>query len=208
MSVAADPDTLDWHPADKSRLWRYNLHYFDYLQWDVIAPDVRDALIESWLAQNPPGCEDAWEPYTVSLRIVNWVKYFAGRDDLPATWQQSLFEQAHWLSHNLERHILANHFLKNAKALIFAGAAFDGRHAGEWLSLGKTLFREQIAEQFLPDGGHYERSPMYHSIALEDCLDVLNLMHGNPGRFDADDSRDVQSVCHRGAGFPGHYAGG
>ena len=38
------------------------------------------------------------------------------------------------------------------------------------------LYREQIAEQILPDGGHFERSVMYHAIILEDVLDVMSLV--------------------------------
>jgi uncharacterized heparinase superfamily protein len=30
-------------------------------------------------------------------------------------------------------------------------------------------------EQVLPDGGHYERSPMYHAIALHDFLELIAL---------------------------------
>jgi uncharacterized heparinase superfamily protein len=32
-----------------------------------------------------------------------------------------------------------------------------------------------VDEQVLSDGGHYERSPMYHAVVLEQLLDVLNL---------------------------------
>ncbi len=39
------------------------------------------------------------------------------------------------------------------------------------------LYREQLPEQILPDGGHFELSPMYHAIVLEDLLDVWNLAH-------------------------------
>ena len=35
---------------------------------------------------------------------------------------------------------------------------------------------EEAEEQILADGGHFERSPMYHSIIVEDYLDVLNLI--------------------------------
>jgi uncharacterized heparinase superfamily protein len=34
----------------------------------------------------------------------------------------------------------------------------------------------ELDEQILTDGGHYERSPMYHSMVLEDCLDLLNIL--------------------------------
>ena len=35
---------------------------------------------------------------------------------------------------------------------------------------------ERDKEQILKDGGHFERSPMYHSIVLEDILDLVNVI--------------------------------
>ena len=37
------------------------------------------------------------------------------------------------------------------------------------------VFRVQPLEQILEDGGHFERSPMYHAIFLEDLLDIINI---------------------------------
>jgi uncharacterized heparinase superfamily protein len=183
ISSPAEPDHIDWHPADRSRLWRYNLHYFDYLHWDSIPEQYKAAYIESWIAVNPQGTADAWEPYTLSLRVVNWIKFFNTREHVPAVWQQSLINQVYWLQHNLEHHILANHYYKNAKALLFAGVWFKDERGAEFLQRGQRLFVEQTREQVLEDGGHYERSPMYHCIVLEDCLDVVNLMQGSPELF-------------------------
>jgi uncharacterized heparinase superfamily protein len=36
------------------------------------------------------------------------------------------------------------------------------------------LLGEQLREQVLADGGHFELSPMYHSLVLEDALDLVN----------------------------------
>src|SRR5205823_8034077 len=33
----------------------------------------------------------------------------------------------------------------------------------------------ELHEQILADGGHYERSPMYHAQILEGCLDLWNI---------------------------------
>jgi len=33
----------------------------------------------------------------------------------------------------------------------------------------------ELDEQVLPDGGHFERSPMYHALVLEGLLDLINL---------------------------------
>jgi uncharacterized heparinase superfamily protein len=181
VSRPADVANIDWHPTDVSRLWRYNLHYFDFLRWQSIPAADKPVYIESWISANPMGTEDAWEPYTASLRIVNWIKYFHGyTGEVPREWQLSLINQVHWLSKNMEHHILANHLLKNAKALVVAGTWFKGPHGKGFLKQGLDTFLTQIGEQFLPDGGHFERSPMYHNIALEDCLDVYNVLFAQP----------------------------
>jgi uncharacterized heparinase superfamily protein len=71
--------------------------------------------------------------------------------------------------------------------LLFGGAYFSGRVADRWRRKGGALFIEQVEEQIRPDGGHYERSAMYHAIALHDMLDVLNLAISSadvmPGSF-------------------------
>ena len=41
----------------------------------------------------------------------------------------------------------------------------------------------QINEQILEDGANFELSPMYHSIMLVDCLDLLNLANAYPDSF-------------------------
>ncbi|WP_386117862.1 heparinase II/III family protein [Thiohalocapsa marina] len=96
----------------------------------------------------------------------------------------SLATQARWLRKRLEHHLLGNHLFANAKALIFAGAFFEGAEAECWLALGQRLLRRELNEQILADGGHFERSPMYHAILLEDVLDVLNLAGVYPGVLD------------------------
>ena len=159
------------------KLWRYNLHYFDYcLAVDRPLENCRN-LIDDWIAKNPVGTLDAWEPYPASLRVVNWIKLFieVGRGLVKPEWLQSLYKQALWLERNIEYHLLANHLFKNAKALVFAGLYFEGNDASRWLSRGIRLLDEQIDEQVLPDGGHLERSPMYHAMILADCLDLLNI---------------------------------
>jgi uncharacterized heparinase superfamily protein len=88
----------------------------------------------------------------------------------------SLAVQARWLRQRLEWHLGGNHFFANAKALVFAGVFFQGQEAAGWLKLGLRLLEREIAEQILPDGGHFERSPMYHAIVLGDLLDVCNIL--------------------------------
>jgi uncharacterized heparinase superfamily protein len=187
ISQPVKADSIDWHPQDMPRLWRYNLHYFDFLLWDAFSDELKLRLIDDWIRSNPVATADAWEPYTVSLRVVNWIKYFDALDGTVSEgWKSSLINQANWLASNLEYHILANHFLKNAKALIYAGSYFTGPDADNLLQRGIKLFDQEVGEQILKDGGHYERSIMYHSIVLEDILDIINIVHAVPELFATD----------------------
>ena len=70
-------------------------------------------------------------------------------------------------------HLLGNHLLENGIALAFTGACFEGPDAARWLATGLGILREQLPEQILADGMHFERSPMYqirlaHSVMAED----------------------------------------
>lgn len=172
-----DLQAVGWDNSRLPLLWRYNLHYFDDL--NAYDPAARNAwhvdLVQRWIDDNPIGRGTAWAPYPTSLRIVNWIKWFLGGQEPHAHWLDSLALQARWLVKRLERHLLGNHLFVNAKALVFAGCYFEGPEADKWRALGIRILRDEVPEQVLPDGGQFERSPMYHLLALEDVLDVLNM---------------------------------
>ena len=179
-NIRANP--IDWQPSDMSLLWQYNLHYFDFLRESERELSNKKALINAWIKANPQGSQPGWEPFTASLRIVNWIFFFLTElkgEKIPQTWTNSLFEQALWLSKNDEKHILANHYFENIKALMFAGVYFQGKTAVKWLKKAQKLLHVQIHEQFLEDGGHYEKSPQYHCLMIENCLDLYNLIANN-----------------------------
>lgn len=167
----------DWNDPDRDKLWLYNLHYFDDLTAEGAGgrAAMHAALIARWMAENPPGAGNGWEPYPTSLRIVNWIKRGLGGAAMTPAELHSLAVQARWLAGHVEWHLLGNHLLANAKALVFAGLWFDGPEAKGWLGAGLEIYRRQIPEQVLDDGGHFERSPMYHAIILEDLMDLWNL---------------------------------
>ena len=181
------------------RLWRYNLHYFD----DLVAADaearseLHKRLIRRWITENPPPKGTGWEPYPCSLRIVNWIKWVLSGNDFVPDMHESLAVQVDWLSKNLEWHLLGNHLFVNAKALIFAGAFFEGDSAQDWLKTGLKIFERELPEQVLADGGHFERSPMYHAIALEDLFDLLSIVRRYPGSVERDVVLEWEAVAKR-----------
>ena len=188
----------DWNRTDWPKLWLYNAHYFDDLVADDAASrqDWHRLLLARWIAENPPGAGNGWEPYPLSLRIVNWLKWLlAGNPPVPGMLD-SLAVQVRWLRGRLEHHLLGNHLWANAKALVFAGACFEGGEAERWLRRGLHVMRRELAEQVLADGGHFERSPMYHAILTEDLLDLQQLADRS-GRIPADASDGWRQVAQR-----------
>jgi uncharacterized heparinase superfamily protein len=168
----------DWNNPNWDKLWLYNLHYFDDL--NAAEAETRQGghveLIDRWINENAVGEGNGWEPYPTSLRVVNWIKWSLAGNDLSEEAVKSLAIQMRLLRKRLEIHLLGNHLFTNAKALIFAGLFFEGPEAELWLSKGFELLKNQLPEQILGDGGHFERSPMYHAIILDDLLDLINLL--------------------------------
>lgn len=197
------PGQLDaatsWNNTAQTKLWLYNLHYFDDL--NAVSAHQRAAwhrdLIQRWLKENPPHHGNGWEPYPLSLRIVNWIKWALAGNTLTPQATASLSLQSASLAGQIEWHLLGNHLAANAKALIFAGCFFDGAAAQHWLQQGLRIYERELSEQILPDGGHFERSPMYHAIILDDLLDVINLSRSYPGLIPRAIIATLEDICPR-----------
>lgn len=202
-SLTLDP--LDWNRRYESHLWNYQLHYFNYAVWCARALAERgdrrafanlERLVRSWNAEARPGRSDGWDAYPLSLRVVNWIYAYAivAGMDVDAVflreWSASIRRQLDFLRRHLEYHLLANHLLKNAKALMVGGLfCGDETLARE----GERLVWSEMEEQVLEDGGHYERAPMYHALALADFLECYALARA----FDRMDERQASRIAER-----------
>ncbi|HEX4945301.1 MAG TPA: alginate lyase family protein [Blastocatellia bacterium] len=184
------PD-IDWNRRYESHLWNYQFHYFhytlgcarDFVRGDAAPMRHNQKLIERWIAQARIGQSDGWDAYPISLRVVNWMYAYALLADryddqaFLARWRTSLYQQLAFLHEHLEYHLLANHLLKNAKALVIGGLFFaDDPRGQQWLAAGEQLLWREFEEQVLEDGGHYERSPMYHALCCADFLECFALL--------------------------------
>jgi len=154
-----------WNDPEIPKLWLYNLHYLEH-------PTAE--LVERWVAENPPGGGVGWEPYPIALRMVNLLKWASNGGALSDAAINSLDLQAQFLSQSLEHRLGGNHLLTNAVGLTMAGICLAGFDSDEWLHTGTRLLRRELAEQILPDGAHYERSPMYQALILEHVLNLIN----------------------------------
>lgn len=170
-------NNIDWNFAGYGKLWCYNLNYFDFLNQESVARQDGLNLIHDFI--NSTNTRSAgFEPYPTSLRIINWIKFISHHGIHDDDVNRSLYEQALLLTKKLEYHLLGNHLLENGFALLFAGTYFNRNSLQE---TARIIFREELKEQILPDGAHFELSPMYHQIILDRLLDCVNLLQKNGG---------------------------
>lgn len=173
-----------WRGLDVPKLWAYHLHYFDYGRAIALGhpnPDSAEAgvlrgWVDDWMVKNPRGSATAWDAFPLSTRLINWSVMAAVYGWRDFELVSSMHEQLDYLATHLERDLLGNHLLKNAAALTIAGALLDSPRAEEGLALLET----QVRSQFLADGGHIERSTMYHAFALMDLLLASAVLEPRP----------------------------
>lgn len=176
---------IDWNYSAFGKLWTYNLNYFDFLEQPGMTKEQGLALIEDYIA-NDALLKDGKEPYPISLRGINWIRFLSKHDIRDAKIDQALYNHYQNLLHNIEYHLLGNHLLENGFSLLFAAYYF--RNTG-FLKCADAILRAELKEQTLKDGAHFELAPMYHVIILFRLLDCLNLQQNNS--WEADRTRSV-----------------
>jgi hypothetical protein len=169
------------------------LHYHEFLAGFSLllgreAHEQVRAVIEqeigTWMRLHPLGLGTAWNPFTTAFRIRSWLTVHSqlrrsGDPESAAlvrSLEGSLFEHGIHLERNLETHLGGNHLLKDLCGLAMLAGFFDGPAARRWLQVAQRNLNRQIEIQILPDGGHYERSPMYHILVLSDLLDAAGAL--------------------------------
>ncbi len=178
---------LRWRDATASPLWLFNLHYLSALLDLTLSgrPAAARTLLCAWAdAFGDRWDVVAWHPYPASLRLSNLCLAAgqAGGFDLLGSGAVDLAAtHAAFLLRHLEHDLRGNHLLENAFALLCAARFLRGHVAHEADAVARRLFAVEIPEQVLPDGGHFELSPMYHSIVLHRLLQARWLLgEGDP----------------------------
>ncbi|GAB2552728.1 hypothetical protein GCM10027085_50310 [Spirosoma aerophilum] len=177
---------IDWncrHPnlATYGKLWTYNLNYFDFLNQPDVNVEEGLALIQDFMDQTH-ALEDGLESYPTSVRIVNWIQFLSRHQIHSQAINRHLAAQVDLLSYRLEYHIGGNHLLENGFALLLGALFFRHIH---WFQKAVSLLDTELTRQILADGGHDERSPMYHQLLLDRLLTVVAALQfdtwqGNP----------------------------
>ena len=184
----APPDSgyIPWRDRAFSKLWRYQLHSFSFSRDFAVNAASEDYLgdrdralgwMRDWIKNNPVGVDVGWDAWPVSERLLNWALLIAVFDlhdeDIRVAWCR----QVRWLDRWIEYDVRANHLLTNVCALTVAACMLD-----EQALLNRVLpqLKSQFDEQILKDGGHYERSPMYHAQMLWNGMVVYAFLREKP----------------------------
>lgn len=192
-----------WNDTRHGMLWAYNLNYMDWLCQESASRETGEKWIDKFIADLPSN-RVGLDPYPIALRGINWIKFISVHydvipDNKRRGWNDSLYSQYRMLSRKLEYHLGGNHLLEDAYSLFIASIYFADRRL--YKKASKLLIKE-LDEQILPDGAHYEQSPMYHCILLDRLLDCYNIS-SNQSRFD-DQSRMNDVLAKQAKRMLGH----
>ena len=166
---------INWNFSDFGKLWTYNLTYYEYLNQTGLSLDEGLRLINDYIDQQA-SIKDGFEPFPISLRGINWIKFITKHQIQNQTIDDSLCAQYLILHDNLEYHLLGNHLLENGFSLLFGAYYFRDE---KLYKKAKKILESELEEQILQDGAHFELSPMYHQIMLFRVLDCINLVQNN-----------------------------
>lgn len=196
IADGADVDWYDDRLREQPLDWSLKLYAFQPLSWVTRGFDpgaagtgplqaTFDGWIRDWIASVDVGrsgyLRRAWTPWAVSLRIINVGRYLAWRTDdaggsdgeFPRMVARELYKNALFLHNHVEWDVGGNHLVENGAALVVAGRLF-GEPA--WTDAGLAVLQDAADEQFLSNGFHFERSPMYHIAVLTRYLTVCGLL--------------------------------
>ena len=139
----------------------FNLHYMEYLislaanyykTGDIECYYKFKDFIISWISSNRTFENDAWQAYTISVRIPNWLicldlfgEIFDNDFEFRKDVLESIYVQYQYLLKNQERHLLGNHYFENLKTILICSLCFkDDKTYKKYIKLLKKEIEEQV----------------------------------------------------------------
>jgi uncharacterized heparinase superfamily protein len=173
-----------WGPAGGSVAWRAGAHGFAWLRdlraLGTDAARLRGrALTADWLAI---GSHDALAeaPEVAGARLSAWLGHWdflaaTAEDAFRRQLMQRLAQDARGVVAGLPAEALHRGALAALKGGMAAAVALEEE---TWLARCVRFLPAELERQFNPDGGHVERSPGQHFAALQDLIEIRNLLQG------------------------------
>jgi uncharacterized heparinase superfamily protein len=204
---------IGWAPGDGPLLWRAHAHGFGWLRdlralgTDAARVRARD-LAHDWLA-NGASQDLAQAPEVVGARISAWLGHWdflaASADD---GFRRALLTRLALDGRAVVAGLPAEAAHRGALVVLKAGIAVAVALEEEgWLNRAIRLLPGELERQFFPDGGHVERSPAQHLAALQDLIEIRNLLHGAGANTPAQLGGVIERAC-QALRFYRHQDGG
>ena len=173
-----------WADTAGHKVMRAHAHGFTWLRdLRVIGTDAARmrarALVGDWIAG---GAADplAQRPDVAGSRIAAWLVHYdffaaSADDEFRQKMMWRLVSDARILSAALPAEERDGRALTALRGLITVSIALP-EHA-PYLARALRFLPQEIGRQVLPDGGHVERSPAAHLVALKDLIETRALLH-------------------------------
>jgi hypothetical protein len=134
-----------------------------------------------------------WRAPSLARRIVNWIKWDLVWSGLNEVGRRNVILQVRFLRQRLGASLSSAYPTKAGKALIFAGAFFEGVEADAWRRTGLSLLRNAVKPGFVKS--KIASRNLYRISMAEDLLDLVQLARIYPGLFSPQEVRDWQSMA-------------
>jgi uncharacterized heparinase superfamily protein len=177
-------DPSAFGPTAGSAPWRAALHGFAWLRdlralgTDAARMHARD-IARAWL-EAPATDPVATAPEVIGARLSAWLGHWdfvaaTAEDGFRRAMMARLAADARGLVATLPAEARHRGALVALKGALAAAVALEEE---PWLSRCLKLLPAEIDRQILPDGAHMERSPGVLLLALQDLIEIRNLLHG------------------------------
>jgi hypothetical protein len=181
-------DVINWNFKGFGQLWYIVLNSFEYLNCEKIGAGEGLSILHSFI-ENQKDNKSLFDSHCISQRIINTIKFCSRFKISDATVNQFIYSQTLYLRKNPEFHLRNNHLLDNGFAILFASLYFKNI---QLYRFAEKLLSTHLPKQILPDGAHFELSPMYHMLMLHRMIDSLHLL--NRSDFPSDRLRGLLKI--------------
>ena len=181
---------VDWDALQGSdlhfltRLQAYHLAYLDWLCDPTFDVDLGERAMRWWTLRGSR-CPGAWDPYPVACRVLSivaaWPSLSRERRRVLLPLLTVLAEHVCILAFGIEFDLGGNHLIRTATALALGASLFESTVARQWLQRGLEIVASEAPAQVGGDGGHLERSPLYHALVLSDLWTLRALAQSRHG---------------------------
>jgi len=183
---AEEVANLDWYRSFDDPEDTFALHRFGWLlRWLSLRPDCKalsgvEPLLLDWIEKfGEPDNASAWETYSVSERVVNWLLFICATvrhsrlsSECSQRLWQSLTVHLAYISRNLEYHDSGynNHILNNARALYIGGQLLT---LSGFANLGRTILKKHVFEMIGENGELKEGSTHYQLLITRSFVEMV-----------------------------------